>query len=524
MNDQAKKLETRPPIVVVMGHVDHGKTTLLDAIRQTRIAQKEEGGITQNMGAYEVTRTYADHTQIDADKNPSTPLGAGADQREQKITFIDTPGHEAFFAMRSHGVKIADVALLVVAADDGVKPQTEEAIQHIQEAKIPYILVINKIDKPGAAVDRVKKELSDKGVLIEEWGGKVPVALVSALQKQGMAELLDLILLIAEMEELKYDPAKQGEGYVIESNLDSRRGLTATVVTVDGNLKLGDIIVCGSSFGSIKIMEDDQGRALAQAFPSKPILIVGLNELPMVGEKCLVVDSMESAGKIASEHKQRHIDFLKTFQLEPAGQPKVMPIVIKAAEQGSLEALINVLKAIKSDKVGLKLIKAEIGDISQSDVKQAEAASARIAGFRVNINKDAVNYAAQRGVIIKTFDVIYNFVECVRELMTEQLDAEIIKNEIGRLEILAIFRAEKSRMIIGGKIFSGKFKKGLKVEIFRNNVSLGLGKVVNLQKEKEAQDEIYQGNEAGLLLESNVAVKVGDILVGFEEEKKYPEL
>ncbi|MEK7500559.1 MAG: translation initiation factor IF-2 [Patescibacteria group bacterium] len=523
------ELKERPPIVVVMGHVDHGKTTLLDAIRKTNVAGKESGGITQGIGAYEITltnadytQTSADHAQTNAEKVSVSPRAVSAGPR--KITFIDTPGHEAFFAMRAHGAKLADVALLVVAADDGVRPQTEEAIKHIAEAKIPFIAVINKTDKPGAVIDRVKKELSDRNVLIEEWGGKVPLVAVSAKTGEGINELLDLILLVAEMEELKYDPASRGEGYVVEANLDGRRGITATIVITNGCFMECDLLACGSAFGPIKIMEDDHGQTLEEAWPSKPVRIVGLSELPLVGEKCGVVAKGQDVSAIIAAHEKEHQAFLDSLKIEPAGQAKTLPLVVKAAAQGSLAAVLGVLKQIKSDRVGLKLLKHEVGDITQSDIKQAETTGARVVGFRVGVNKEAAGYADQRGVVVKTFDVIYEFVEAVKKMMAELLDPEIVKTEVGRLEILAVFKAGRPRMVVGGKIFSGKLKQGLKVEILRGEASLGTGKIVELQRNKEPQTEVSAGNEAGILLESDVAAAVGDVLAGFEEERRYPEL
>ena len=499
-SERTLSLVERPPVVVVMGHVDHGKTTLLDAIRATNVVGKEAGGITQSIGAYEVIHN------------------------DKKITFIDTPGHEAFFAMRSHGVKIADVALLVVAADDGVKPQTQEAIQHILDSKIPFIAVINKIDKPGAVLDKVKKDLSDAGVLIEEWGGKVPVALVSAKNKEGLDELLELILLVAEIEELKYNPQSKGRGYVIESHSDSRRGGTATVIVTDGVLKKGDAVVCGNVFGSIKALEDDSAQAIDEARPSKPVMVLGLSDLPMVGEEFLVAASGENVEVLAQEHAQKHAEFLTGLKLEPAGQPKIMPVIIKTSARGYLEALLMVLKSIKSEKIGLKLLKCEVGDIVQADIKQAETTGAKIFGFKVKVGKDVLSYADQKGVVVKTFDIIYNFVEEVRKAMVELLDPEVIRNEIGKIEILAVFKTEKPRMVVGGKIVSGRLKKGLKADVLRNGVSVGLGKIVGLQKQKETQDEVAMGNEAGVLFEGPAEIKIGDTLMAFEEEKKYPEL
>ena len=532
------ELKERPPIVVVMGHVDHGKTTLLDAIRETEIARGEAGGITQSIGAYEITRIYpstslgagADQhgqngvTRINADS--STQISADSDQREsvERITFIDTPGHEAFFAMREHGVKVADIALLVIAADDGVRPQTEEVIKHILESKIPFIVVINKIDKPGAVVDKVKKELSDRGVLIEEWGGKVPLALVSARDNKGIEDLLDLILLVAKMEELKFDSAAPGEGYVIESHLDPRRGVETTIIVTNGSFKLGDLVVCGTAYGPIKMMENDEGKSVSQANPSTPVVIVGLSDLPMIGEKCSIVSNTEEAKKIVEEHKEKHSDFLEKLKVEPSGQAKILPIVVKGAALGCLEALVNVLNQIKSDRVGLKLLKCDVGDINQSDIKKAENVGAKIIGFRVKAGREVLNYAEQQKVEVKTFEIIYDFVENVKKFMSELLEPELIRTEIGKIEILAIFRTEKPRMIVGGKITSGKLVKGLKFEVKRNGAVVGSGKIAGLQKDKQPQDEIREGNEAGLSVDCDAEIQVGDVLVGYEEEKKYPEL
>ena len=500
-NMNVSKTEVRPPVVVVMGHVDHGKTTLLDAIRETEVAEGETGGITQSIGAYETVRNG------------------------KKITFIDTPGHEAFFAMREHGAKVADVALVVVAADDSVKPQTEEVIKHILENKVPFIVVINKIDKPGAVIDKVKKDLSDRGVLVEEWGGKVPVVLVSARDKKGIDELLDLILLVAEMEELKYSSQKSGEGYVIESHFDAKKGVVATVVVTDGVLRTGDFIVCGTAYGSVKIMEDDAGQVLTEAKPSKPVQVLGLADVtPMVGEKCSVVSGAAEAQEMIGEHKKRHEDFLEKIKIEPSGQPKILPIVIKAAALGCLEALVRSLKQIKSERVGLKLLKCDVGDVGQADIKKAETSAAKVLGFGVKVSRETLNYAEQRDIEVKTFDIIYDFVQGVKDFMSHLLEPEIVKEEIGKIDILAVFRTEKPRMIIGGKISSGKLKKGLKFEIKRNGQILGLGKITGLQKGKESQDEVREGNEAGLQVESDIVIEVGDTLVGFEEEKRYPEL
>lgn len=510
-------IKNRPPIVVVVGHVDHGKTTLLDTIRKTRapkekvhrveeVAGSESGGITQHIGAYEVEHTSKGSAQA------------------QKITFVDTPGHEAFSAMRLRGTNVADVALLIVAADDGVKPQTKEAIKHIKKAKIPFIVVINKIDKPGADIERTKNELASEEVLIEGRGGKVPVVEISAKEERGINDLLDIILLVAELEEFTYDAVLPAEGYVLESHRDQKRGVSTSVVLTNGTLRRGDFLVCGLAYGKVKIMENADGEGLKGAVPSTPLTIIGLDDVTVAGDPCKVVFLEEEAQEEAARHKKIISERKESFHIKLEGQEQVLSIVLKADFQGSIEAVVDSLRQIKSDRVGLKIAKCDCGVVGEADVKFAEAAGAKIFAFRVGLTKEAKHYVEQKGMEVGSYDVIYELVEAVREEMKHLLKPEIQKNEVGRMKVLAIFRTEPSRMIVGGKIGSGKIKKGAKVEVIRDDEVIGKGKIVQLQVGETKQDEVTKGKEAGIMYDGPVKIEEGDVISAYEEEKVYPSL
>ena len=356
---KTENLETRPPIVVVLGHVDHGKTTLLDYIRKTNVAAKESGGITQHIGAYQVRHN------------------------DKLITFIDTPGHEAFSQMRSRGAKVADIAILVVAAEEGVKPQTKEVISHIKEFEIPVVVAINKIDRPGANPQKVIGELAKEGIIVEAQGGKIPSVNVSAKTGQGVDELLEILLLVAEMEELKANPKKAGEGVVIEAYLNSQRGPSATFLVLDGTFKVGQWIACGNTYGKVKILENFKGEKIEEAFPSMPVIIIGLNEVPMVGERFMVVESEEIAQGLLKE--------LPASESPHPGLPpeglgkeiKQLNLILKADVQGSLEAIEGIIKNIQQDNLKINILKSEAGDISESDIKLAYSTGASVIGFRI---------------------------------------------------------------------------------------------------------------------------------------------
>ncbi len=489
---------TRPPIVVVMGHVDHGKSSLLEAIKGLKITAKESGGITQHIGAYEV------------------------EHQGEKITFIDTPGHEAFSAMRSRGAKVADIAILVVDAEESVKPQTKEAILHIQKAGIPMIVAINKIDKPGANPEKVKRDLMQSNVLVESMGGKIPQVLTSAKEKKGLKELLEIILLVAEMEDLKSNTALPAQGVVVESYMDSRRGPVATVLLRDGILKRGDIILAFPALGKVKSIEDFQGVVREEGLPSMPCVINGFEAVPQVGEKFEVYPDIESAQKHL-ERKEKRMDGFGMTLIEK--DKRVLNIILKADVQGSLEALQEVLKSLPQEKVVLRILKGEVGEIQEGDVRLAQDGKAKIVGFRVKTNAVAQKFAERENISIMTFDVIYHLAQGVRVLMERKAAPEKTRTDLGKLKVLIVFLTEKNRQIVGGKIIEGEIKKGgTQIEVLRNNEIIGRGRPINLQKNKKDIDRAVKGDECGVLYEGDVKIEQGDVLQIYLEEKKKIEL
>ncbi len=528
-SEQIKNLKIRPPIVVVLGHVDHGKTTLLDYIRKTSakaaseseprpVAGRESGGITQHIGAYQI------------------------EQKGKTLTFIDTPGHEAFSQMRSRGAKVADVAILIIAAEEGIKPQTKEVISHIKEYKIPVVVAFNKIDKPGANAAKVAGELAKEGIEVESQGGQVPSANISAKNGQGVDELLEVLLLVAEMEELKADFDKPASGVVIESFLDSQRGPTATLLVRDGTLKKGDIVVCGDSYGKARILEDFQGNSIEKASPSTPAVIVGLNEVPIVGERFTVEKSEKEAETKASEYKTKSevkTPVLETKPETPKAEEekqgeegaeeeevkqKQLNVILKADVKGSLEAIKGTLDNIEQDEAKISILKSEVGDVSESDVKLAYSSGAIIVGFRVKAPNLIFNLAKRQGVKIKIFEVIYEVVEEVKKQLAKLLEPEIVREELGKLKIIAIFRKEKSRMIVGGKVASGVIKNKVLADVFRGDKKIGTGRIVQLQHNKKDAGEVEKGKEAGVLFEGEPVIEEGDVLEVYKEEKKKKEL
>ncbi len=492
---QNNKLQTRPPVVVVLGHVDHGKSSILEAIKDLKITEKEAGGITQHIGAYEV------------------------EHQGKKITFIDTPGHEAFSAMRSRGAKVADIAILVIAAEEGIKPQTKEAISHIKKAQIPMIVVFNKMDVPGANPEKVKRELSDKDVLVESVGGKVPSVEISAKTGKGITDLLELILLVAEIEDLKGDVSKAAEGVIIESYLDANRGPTATLILQNGTLKKGDILGTLTAVGRIKITEDFQGSPIKKALPSMPVVILGLESVPGVGERFKVFPDIETAEK---ETEGPHKPVPEVLDIEP--DQKILNIILKVDVLGSLEAIEEVLKDLPREKVILRILKAEVGEINDSDVRLAIGAKARIVGFRVRTNPIAQKLAQREKIKIMTFEVIYELAQAVRELLKKRVVSEVIRTELGKIKILAIFRTEKNRQIIGGKIIEGKIRKGASLDVYRNEEKVGQGKIINLQRDKKEIGELEKGSDCGMLYEGDIKIEEGDILEVYIKERKKGEL
>ena len=500
MPEKTKKkenLQPRPPIVVVLGHVDHGKTAILDFIRKTKVIEKESGGITQHIGAYEI------------------------EHQGKKITFIDTPGHEAFSAMRGRGAKVADIAILVVAAEEGIKPQTKEAISHIKKSGIPMMVAINKIDKPQADPAKVKRELSQNDVLVESMAGQTPAVEVSAKTGQGIPELLEIILLLAEMEKLKGDVQKLGQGVVIEAYLDSQRGPTTTLLLRDGVLKSGDIVGTRSTLGKIKVLENFQGKPQKQAVPSMPCIVIGFEKVPQVGEKFEVYPDFESAQKYI-EKKEKKSAKGEVFVIEEG--KRVLNLILKADVQGSLEAIEEVLKSLPQEKVVLRVLKSEVGEIQEKDIKLAKDSKARVIGFRVKVNSIAQKLAERENIQVMTFDIIYELAQGVRTLMEKRIMPEKVRTDLGKLKVLVIFLTEKNRQIIGGKMTEGEIRKGTQIEVLRREELVGKGKLINLQKNKRDIERAGKGEECGLLYEGDIKIEVGDSLQIYTEEKKKGEL
>ena len=465
------------------------------------MAEKEVGGITQHIGAYQIERD------------------------SKKITFIDTPGHEAFSAMRSRGAKVADIAILVIAAEEGVKPQTKEAISHIKKSGIPLIVALNKIDKPEANPEKVKRELQKEDILVEDLGGKIPSVKVSAKTGQGISELLDLILLVAEMENLRADLQKPAEGVVIESYLDKLRGPTATLILNQGILKPGQIIGTPSVLGKIKSLEDFQGTSISEAFPSQPVIVLGFENVPKVGENFKAFSDLESAKSYLQVPEKKEAPEV----LEVGPEQKVLNLILKTDVLGSIEAIEEVLKGLPQEKVILRLLKSEVGEINESDIKLAKAHPALgypalILGFRVKTSRVAQSFAEREKIKIMTFDVIYDLVGEVRKFMEKIIEPGLVRTDLGRVKILAIFSAEKNRQIVGGKVIEGEVKKGASIEIMRGEEIIGKGKLINLQRDKKDIDRVIKGQDCGILYEGDAKIEEGDVLVIYQEEKRKVEL
>ena len=476
--------------MVILGHVDHGKSSLLEAIRDFKITAKESGGITQHIGAYQV------------------------EEQGKKITFIDTPGHEAFSKMRSRGAKVADIAVLVIDASEGVKPQTKEVLSLIKELKISSIVALNKIDKPEADPEKIKRELAKEDFLVESAGGKIPSVEISAKTKKGIPELLDLILLVAEIEGLKASPEKPAQGLVVESYLDSQRGSTATLLLTEGSLEEGDIIATPSAFTKIKSLEDFQGNSIEKALPSQPVIIFGFSQVPRVGEEFKVFSGLEEAEKYAQAKKEKE----EVFQ--SSGSERTLNLILKADVLGSLEAIEGILGNIPQEKVGLRILKSEAGNVKESDIKLASGAKALIVAFRVKVDAVVKKMAERDKVRIVTFDVIYELVEGLRKSMERIAEPEEVRIDFGKIKVLAKFLAEKNRQIIGGRVTEGEIKKGGKIEVWRKEEKIGQGRMINLQRNKKDIDSVPKGDECGILFEGDVKVEEGDILAVYTKEKR----
>jgi translation initiation factor IF-2 len=497
MKQKSQNLVEKPPVVVVLGHIDHGKSSLLQSIKEleVKITEKESGGITQHIGAYQV------------------------EKQNKKITFIDTPGHEAFSQMRSRGAKVADIAILVVAADEGVKPQTKEVILNIKEAELPIIVALNKMDKPAANPKRVKGELKKEGVVVESLGGKVPSVETSAQTDQGIEHLLELIFLVAEMEDLKADISKPAKGVIIESYLDKQRGPTATLILNEGILKLGDIVGTFSTFGKIKSLEDFQGRKIEKAYPAQPAIVIGFGKVPRVGENFKTFLDLESVKESIQVKEEK-----KTEALEVTDEKKILNLILKTDVLGSVEAIEEILKGIPQEKVILKILKSGVGEINENDIKLSKSARALVLGFRVKANPLAKSLAQKERVKIMNFEIIYDLVEGIRKHMEKILEPELVRTDLGKVRVLVKFWGEKNRQIAGGKITEGEVKKRTLIEIQRNEEVIGRGKMVNLQRNKKDIEKATKGQEVGILYEGRGKIEEGDTLVIFTKEWKKGEL
>ncbi len=495
----------RAPVVTVMGHVDHGKTSLLDAIRQTNVAAGEAGGITQHIGAYRV------------------------EVHGKPIVFLDTPGHEAFTSMRARGAKATDIVVLVVAADDAVMPQTIEAINHARAAKVPIVVAINKIDKSNANVDRVKKELADHGVLLEAWGGDTPAAEISALKKQGIDHLLELILLVADLQELSSPAGVEARGVVLEARREAGRGNVATVLVQAGTLKVGDVFFAGSVFGRVRSMNDDRGERVAEAPPSTPVEVTGFEELPQAGDAFQVVEDEAKARSVVSFRQQKErekamasssrLSLEQLFSKIQEGKIKDLPIILKADVSGSMEVLSQALKGLSNDKVKVTLLHAGVGAININDVLLASASGAIIVGFNVRPEKKAAEEAEKAGVEIRLHTVIYNVTDEIKKAMEGLLEPTLKEVARGRAEVRNTFKVPKFGVVAGCYVTEGVIPRSAQVRLLRDNRVIYEGKVGSLRRFKDDVSEVKQGFECGIGLDRYQDVKVGDVIEAFQVEK-----
>lgn len=475
--------EPRPPIIAVMGHVDHGKTTLLDALRASDVVSGEAGGITQHLGAYQIN------------------------YNDRRLTFIDTPGHEAFSALRAHGARLTDVAILVVAADDGVKPQTEEAIKFIRESGVRVVVAINKTDKPGADVEKTKKQLSDGGLNPEDWGGDTVTVEISAKEKQNLDKLLEMVLLVADIEDLQAPASGPASGTVVESHQVRGRGAVATLLVERGRLAAGDFVVAGGTYGRIRRLEDTNGEQIEQAGPATPAIISGLKELPSFGDQFEVVANEKEARRRAAEQTaaakaQVSAKVTRSEELMAAlaaSKTKQLPLVVKADVIGSLQSLLDSLESISTEEVQAKVVGQGAGAINESDVSLAESANALILGFNVNLPVRVKQLAAQAGVPVKIYHVIYELLDDVREQLGELLEPETVETKLGKLEVKGVFRTTRTALICGGQVTSGKIKPGVIVRLVpKDGEAEEIGEVVSVQREQTEVKEVKEGQMCGL--------------------------
>ena len=501
--DDPKDLQLRPAVVTIMGHVDHGKTTLLDAIRQTKVVDGEFGGITQHIGAYQVT------------------------QKGQKITFLDTPGHAAFTEMRARGASITDIVVLVVAADDGVMPQTKEAVDHAKAAGVTIIVAVNKMDKPSANPDRVKTELAEMGLAPEEWGGSTLYVEVSALIKMGIDDLLDTIQLVAELEEYKANPNRLGVGAVIEAKLDKTTGPVATLLVQNGTIRIRDIIVVGNTYGRIRLMKDDQGRSIKEAGPSMPVEIAGISDVPNAGDRFMVFTDEKEARQVAEARAFQVWKAEKTtsqaarlenlFDGMQQGEHHTLPLIIKGDVQGSVEALKGAILQINVPSVSLDIVRSGVGTITETDISLAQASGAIIIGFNVRPTAAVRNLAQEQNIDIRLHNIIYKVIEELEDAMTGMLAPVFVEQITGQAEVRDLFKASKVGTIAGCYVTDGSMISHTQIRLIRNGVVIFTGKMSSLKRFKDDAKEVNRGYECGITLDGFNDIKVGDIIEGFRD-------
>ena len=500
VNDKEEDLVSRPPVITIMGHVDHGKTSLLDAIRETDVVSGEAGGITQAIGAYQV------------------------EHNGKKLTFIDTPGHEAFTEMRARGASVTDVVIIIVAADDGVMPQTKEAIDHAKAANVPIIVAINKIDKPNANIERVMTELAEYGLTPEEWGGDTIFNKISAKTKEGLDDLLESITLVSEMAELKANPSRYALGTVIEARQDTKIGTVATLLVQNGTLRLGDPIVVGTSFGKIRTLKNDKNIEIVEALPSTPVEITGLNEVPSAGDKFMAFETEKEAKNIYSQRKER----AKALDTNRSGMTledlfgaikegvKEINVVLKVDVNGSLEAIKQSLAKIDVEGVNVKVIRGGVGTITESDIVLASASNAIIIGFNVRPNTKTMDFAKEKNIEIRLYDIIYKMIEDIEQSMKGMLDPEFEERITGQAEVRQLFKFSKVGIIAGSHVTNGSILNGSDVRVIRDGIVIYTGKIKSIQREKDQAKEVKKGMDCGITIENFQDIKENDILEAFK--------
>lgn len=509
---EQQNLVPRPPVIVITGHIDHGKSSLLDYIRKTNIVDKEAGGITQHLSAYQV--------EIPAPANDNS----GHKSKTSGITFLDTPGHEAFSGMRARGVEIADIAILIVSAEDGVKAQTIESLKTIREAGLPFIVAINKIDKPSANVEKTKNELVEKEVYLEGYGGDIPFVPISAKTGEGVPELLDMILLVSELKELKSDLSKKGAGVVIESHMDQQRGISSTLIIKDGTVKKGDFIVIDGNISPIRILENFLGKPIDEARAGTPLKMAGFSNAPQVGSIFKTFANKKGAGAEATNYKAVAQAPVKRATLgeEESKLIKIIPLTLKADTSGTLEALENEVSKISVENVIFKIIKKGVGAVGETEIKLALSTKkdSIVIGFNVKCEPKAKELAEREGVTVACFDVIYKMTEWLKEESKKRKPKVVLEETTGKAKILRCFNRERARQVVGGRVLEGTIAVGETVKILRRDYEVGKGEILELQAQKIKTKEVGDGKEFGLLIDSKMDVAEGDVIEAYRVVEK----